>query len=165
MLSNRAIGMAVLLAICFSTALAQERSATSPAVSQTEFKVLTDARLGLAKAALQLTPEQQNLWLPVESAVRNRAETRYRRLTGLRERAQLRQGENPVKALQERADALSQRGAELRKVADARQPLYESLNDDQKRRMGILATRVLSELRTAAQNRQLEMDDDDDEEF
>jgi len=33
-----------------------------------------------------------------------------------------------------------QRGAELKKVADAWQPLYQSLNPDQKTRMGMLVT-------------------------
>ena len=115
MLSKRAIGMAALLAVCFSPAFAQER--TPPAqekrgLSQTEFKVLTDARLGLAKAALQLTPEQQGLWTPVENAVRSRADTRYRRLTDVGGRIdEPRNVDNPVKALQERADLLTQRGA------------------------------------------------------
>ena len=169
MLSHRAIAVAALLAVPFTLALAEERSGTAQdrrGLSQTEFNVLTDARLGLAKAALQLTPEQQKLWPPVESAVRARAEARYRRLTDIASRLEEpRNAENPVKALQERADSLSERGAQLRKVADAWQPLYQSLNPDQKARMGVLVTRVLGELRSAAQNRRYEMDEEDDESF
>ena len=169
MLSKRAIGMAALLAVCFSPAFAQER--TPPAqekrgLSQTEFKVLTDARLGLAKAALQLTPEQQGLWTPVENAVRSRADTRYHRLTDVGGRIdEPRNVDNPVKALQERADSLTQRGQELKKVADAWQPLYQSLNPDQKTRMSILVTRVLGELKSNVQSRRYEMDEEDDESF
>jgi len=37
-----------------------------------------------------------------------------------------------------RADALAQRGASLKKLADAWQPLYQSFNPDQKRRMRLL---------------------------
>jgi LTXXQ motif family protein len=169
MLSNRAIGMAALLAVCFTPAFAEERSAGANdkrGLSQIEFKVLTDARLGLAKAALQLTPEQQGLWPPVESAVRARADSRYRRLTDIGARIdEPRNTENPVKALQERADSLSERGAQLRKVAEAWQPLYQSLNPDQKSRMGVLVTRVLGELRSGAQSRRYEMDEEDDESF
>jgi LTXXQ motif family protein len=167
MLSNRAIGMAAILSVCISPALAQEHSVAGQekrGLSQTEFKVLTDVRLGLAKAALQLTPEQQGLWTPVESAVRSRAETRYYRLSDIGGRIDSpRNVTNPVKALQERADSLSQRGAELKKVADAWQPLYQSLNPDQKTRMSMLVTRVLGELKSNVQSRRSEMDEEDDE--
>jgi hypothetical protein len=50
-------------------------------LSQTEFKVLTDARVGMVKAALQLTSEQQQFWPAVEDVIRARSETRYRRLS------------------------------------------------------------------------------------
>jgi LTXXQ motif family protein len=167
MLSNGAIGMAAILSVCISPAIAQEHSVAAQekrGLSQTEFKVLTDVRLGLSKAALQLTPEQQGLWAPVESAVRSRAETRYHRLTDVGGRVNdPRNVDNPVQALQERADSLSQRGAELKKVADAWQPLYQSLNPDQKTRMSMLVTRVLGELKSNVQSRRSEMDEEDDE--
>ena len=128
MLSNRAIGMAALLAVCFTPAFAEERSAGANekrGLSQTEFKVLTDARLGLAKAALQLTPEQEGLWPPVESAVRARAESRYRRLTDIGARIdEPRNTENPVKALQERANSLQ---SEARNSGRSRTPGNRSI--------------------------------------
>ena len=49
--------------------------------------------------------------------------------------------------LQRRADALTQRGADLKKVADAWQPLYKTLTPDQKRRMAALTIFVLRDLR------------------
>jgi hypothetical protein len=61
----------------FSPAYAQDSS--SPIPSQTDFKALTDARIGIVKAALQLTPEQEKLWPPVEEAIRARADARYQR--------------------------------------------------------------------------------------
>ena len=54
-----------------------------PVPSQTNFKVLTDARIGIVKAALQLTPEQEKLWPPVEEAIRARAEARYNRMVAV----------------------------------------------------------------------------------
>jgi ribosomal 50S subunit-associated protein YjgA (DUF615 family) len=48
--------------------------------------MLTDIRVGVIKAALQLTPEQDKLWPAVEEAIRARAETRQRRLAALGER-------------------------------------------------------------------------------
>ena len=46
-------------------------------------KVVTDARIGVVKAALQLTPEQEKLWPPVEEAIRARAEARYNRMVAV----------------------------------------------------------------------------------
>src|SRR6516162_9469466 len=50
---------------------------------------------------------------------------------------------DPVDLLRGRADALAQRAAGLKKLADAWQPLYQSLSPDQKQPMQVLAVRVL----------------------
>src|SRR5918995_2955973 len=55
-------------------------------LNQAEFKMLTDIRVGVIRAALQLSPAQEKLWPTVEEAIRARAETRYRRLAALGER-------------------------------------------------------------------------------
>jgi hypothetical protein len=54
---------------------------------------------------------------------------------------------NPVEFLQRRAEALTQRGADLKKLADAWQPLYQTLTADQKRRLDHRAIVTLHELR------------------
>src|SRR5262249_10908840 len=46
--------------------------------------------------------------------------------------------EDPVERLRQRATALSETGAALKKLADATDPLYKSLDDSQKRRFGVL---------------------------
>jgi hypothetical protein len=61
-----------------------------------------------------------------------------------------------------RADALSQRGADLKKLADAWQPLYQTLNADQKRRMAHLAIVTLREMRSVREHRRLQSEDDDE---
>ena len=38
-------------------------------LNQAEFKMLTDIRVGVIRAALQLTPEQEKLWPAVEEAI------------------------------------------------------------------------------------------------
>jgi hypothetical protein len=102
----------------FSPAYAQDASPQIP--SQTDFKVLTDARIGIVKAALQLTPEQEKLWPPVEEAIRARADTRYQRIVAVAKR-QSQQGEvDPVALLRDRSDALAAKAAALKKLADAR---------------------------------------------
>jgi hypothetical protein len=55
-----------------------------------------------------------------------------------------------------RADALTQRAADLKTLADAWQPLYQTLTPDQKRRMGFLALYVLRELRDGVEQRRLQ---------
>ena len=44
--------------------------------SAADLKSLTDARVAMIKAALQLTPDQEKYWPPVEEAIRARAKNR-----------------------------------------------------------------------------------------
>src|SRR5262249_4860489 len=69
-------GLAGLLTVVFvaGSVYAQEASHARP--NPTAFNILTDARIGLAKAVLQLTPEQARFWPPVEEAIRSRAVAR-----------------------------------------------------------------------------------------
>jgi hypothetical protein len=69
---------------------------------------------------------------------------------------------NPVDFLHRRADALAQRAADLKKLADAWQPLYQTLNPDQKRRMAFLTIFVLQEMRDALEQRRILSEDDDE---
>jgi len=131
-------------------------------LSQADFKVLTDIRIGVIKAALQLTPEQEKLWPAVEEAIRARADTRYRRLASLRERLDQPRDTDPVQLFRRRADVLADRAAGLRKLADAWQPLYQGLTPDQRTRLGIVTMHAIEGLRTALENRRMEMDDEED---
>jgi hypothetical protein len=131
-------------------------------LSQAEFKMLTDIRVGVIKAALQLTPEQEKLWPAVEDAIRARAETRYRRLAALRERMGQSRDIDPVQLYRQRADVLADRAAGLRKLAEAWQPLYQSLTPDQKTRLSLVTVHAIEGFRTAMENRRMEMDDEED---
>jgi LTXXQ motif family protein len=127
-----------------------------------EFKMLTDIRVGVIKAALQLTPEQEKLWPAVEEAIRARAETRQRRLAALGERMGQWRDVDPVQLYRQRADVLADRAAGLRKLADAWQPLYQSLTPDQKTRLRLVTVHALEGARTARENRRVEVDDEED---
>jgi hypothetical protein len=70
---------------------------------------------------------------------------------------------NPVDFLTQRADALTQRGADLKKLADAWRPLYQTLTPEQKRRMAALAIVTLRELRNATERRRIQAEEDEDE--
>jgi hypothetical protein len=65
--------------------------------------------------------------------------------------------------MQRRAEALAQRAADLKKLADAWQPLYQTLSPEQKRRMAALAIFVLREMRNDVEQRRLQSEDHDEE--
>jgi hypothetical protein len=130
---------------------------TRPTLSQADWNALTNERIAIVKAALQLTPEQQKYWPAIEEAIRARAQTRQQRLTSIEARLdQQPLSVDPIDFLHKRADALVQRGTSLKNLADAWQPLYQSLNPDQKRRMRLLMVDVLRDLRDAVQTRGIE---------
>jgi hypothetical protein len=160
--------VAALFIVGAPMALAQQATSGSGSPSdsgrlnQAEFKMLTDIRVGVIRAALQLTPEQEKLWPAVEEAIRARAETRYRRLAALGERMDQWRDADPVQLYRQRADVLADRAAGLRKLADAWQPLYQSLTPDQKTRLRLVTVHALEGFRTAMENRRTELDDEED---
>ena len=95
-----------------------------------------DARIAALHAGLQLTPEQEKAWPAFEQAYRDLAATRGNLAFG--SRAEPSQ-EDPVQRAQRRADALAASSAALKRYADALAPLYQSLDDSQKRRFGFLS--------------------------
>jgi hypothetical protein len=145
-----------------TTGVGQER------LSAADLGALTDARINIVKAALQLTPDQDKHWSAIENVIRSNAKDRQTRvearLRELRERGPLEvlRDRNPVEFLQRRADALAQRAADLKKLADAWQPLYQTLSPDQKRRMAFLTIYVLRDVRDAIERRRAEAEDDDE---
>jgi hypothetical protein len=129
-------------------------------------------RINIVKAALQLTPDQEKLWPAVEDAIRTRANNRQTRIANaaarvneLRDRipVELLRDRDPINFMHRRADALAQRSADLKKLADAWQPLYATLSPDQKRRMAFLTVFVLREVRSRIEQRLLMSEDWDDE--
>jgi hypothetical protein len=102
-----------------------------------------DARIAAVKAGLQLTPEQEKLWPPLEAAVRDFSKLRIDRANA-RMNAQkddsrdAQNSDDPVARLRQRADNMAASAAALKKIADAADPLYKTLDDGQKRRLRIL---------------------------
>ena len=101
-----------------------------------------DARIAAVKAGLKLTPDQDKLWPPVETAVRDFAKLRIERANarmqarkdGDAERPKV----DPVTRLHQRADNMATTAAALKKIADAADPLYKTLDEGQKRRLAVL---------------------------
>src|SRR5262245_54860047 len=77
-------GVAGLVTVLFVAGSAYAQEVSHVRLNPTELNILTDARIGVAKAVLQLTPEQQKFWPPVEEAIRARAQTRIHRLAQLK---------------------------------------------------------------------------------
>jgi hypothetical protein len=100
-----------------------------------------DARIASVHAGLKLTADQEKLWPAVETAVREFAKLRI-------DRANARMGagpgdagqapSDPVARLRERADNMATSAAAMKKIADAADPLYKTLDDGQKRRLAAL---------------------------
>ena len=171
MLKTVAAGLTALFVTASSLAYAQAPSA--PASQQenarpsaADLNALTDARIGIVKAALQLTPEQAKYWPAVEEAIRGQAMGRQVRLAAL---ARLRdQGGNqgdgdPIEIVRHRADALAQRAAELKQLADAWQPLAATLTPEQKQRLRFFAANILRLVPRAVELRRIETAEDGDE--
>ena len=59
---------------------------------------------------------------------------------------------------------MAERATALKKLADAWQPLYETLDTNQKARMRLLAVVVLREMRDAAESRRMQSEDEDEAE-
>jgi hypothetical protein len=159
-------GVAGLAAVLVVAGSVYAQEASHARLTPSDLNALTDARIGMVKAALQLTPEQQKFWPPIEEAIRARAETRIHRIAQLKSLAeQAGQREfNPVELMRGRAEALAQRGANLKRLADAWQPLYQTLNPDQKQRVRFLAMHVVREVRGALErHRMAEMMTDPEE--
>jgi zinc resistance-associated protein len=113
----------------------------------------TDAHIAALKAGLKLTPDQEKNWPAVEAAIRDLAKDRADRIKARMERmATLREarrgadnaqpaarpGPDAIARLREGADAMTTRAANLKKLADAAEPLYKSLDEGQKHRFGML---------------------------
>ena len=104
--------------------------------SAADITAFGDARIAALHAGLKLTAEQEKNWPAVESALRDLAKQRSERFAA---HASADRPKDPLERLALRADALSQRGAALKKVADAAAPLYKSLDEAQKHRFMVLA--------------------------
>jgi hypothetical protein len=102
-----------------------------------------DARIAAVHAGLKLSPDQEKLWPAVEAAVRDFAKLRIDRANARMaadktDADKAEKPDDPVARLRERADSMAVTSAALKKIADAADPLYKTLDDGQKRRLSML---------------------------
>ena len=166
------VGTAALVLTASSIASAQTPSpaALPEKLNAAERNNLTDMRIDLVKAALQLTPDQEKLWPPVETAIRARAEDRKARIAKIQEtvgrradesRIEAMRNRDPIAFLHRRSEALAQRSADYDKLAEAWQPLYKTLSPEQRQRMGALAVLVLHDMSEVVERRRAQAEDED----
>nr|AWM09024.1 hypothetical protein CIT39_23050 [Bradyrhizobium symbiodeficiens] len=107
---------------------------------------LVDARIAAVHAGLKLNADQEKLWPPVEAAVRDFAKLRIDRANARMNagpgdagrNADKDRPEDPVARLRQRAEDMGATSAALKKIADAADPLYKTLDEGQKRRLAVL---------------------------
>ena len=107
-------------------------------------QTMLDAKLVGMKAGLGLTADQEKLWGPFESAVKDADKSRMDAMGQMMRRAQ---GEDmsPVDRLEAMSDRLSQGATNVKKIADAAKPLYGSLDESQKHKFGMLGRMLMPE--------------------
>lgn len=145
-----AIAAVAVLAIAGSTAVyAQHNRSWSHhhgRMNPEDRAAFTDARIAAVKAGLKLNADQEKLWPPVEAAVRDFAKLRIDRANArmnawrddTRDAPRDASRPDPVTRLRDRADTMATTAAAMKRIADAADPLYKTLDDGQKRRLGIL---------------------------
>jgi hypothetical protein len=138
------IAAVAVLAIAGSTAVyAQHRhwSYGHMRMNPEDRAAFADARIAAVHAGLRLTPDQEKLWPPVETAVKEFAKLRIdranARMNADKDDAN-QKPDDPVTRLRERADNMATSAAAMKKIADAADPLYKTLDDGQKRRLAVL---------------------------
>jgi zinc resistance-associated protein len=104
--------------------------------SASDIAAFSDARIAALHAGLKLNADQEKHWPAVETAMRDMAKERADRFAA-RQNAQ--RTTDPIERMSQRADAMEQRGAALKKLAVAAGPLYSSLDEAQKHRFMRLA--------------------------
>ena len=111
---------------------------------------LLDAKLAGLKAGLKLNSDQEKLWGPFESSVREAAQMREDRMEEhMKARMSRDEDEDagprmsPIDRLDRMATRLTEGGASLKKIVDSAKPLYSSFDDGQKHVFGFLSRELM----------------------
>jgi len=103
-----------------------------------DMRAFGEARLAGLKAGLALTAEQEKTWPAFEQAARDFTKLRIDRMNSAAN-AQPSADANPAERMNRRATAMVETGNALKKLSEATGPLYNSLDESQKRRFAMLS--------------------------
>jgi LTXXQ motif family protein len=125
-------------------AVARDR-ADRPELAPNQIAAQVDAHTARIKADLRLTAEQEKNWAGFETAMRDigkkQTDREIARRTGRgTQRDPIKEPVDAIAQMRAEAEVLSARAADQRALADAAQPLYASLDDQQKRRLAVELT-------------------------
>ena len=104
---------------------------------------MLDAHLAGMKAALKLTPDQEKNWAAFEASVRDAAQARRDAMKAMREVGARRRTPSPIERMTTMADRLAKASTEIKAIAAAAKPLYDSLDDGQRRHFGPLMATLM----------------------
>lgn len=115
----------------------------SPTAAETQHwredhAAMLDAHLAGMKAGLKLTAEQEKNWPPFEAAIREAAKAREEGWRQMREHMSRAERPSLIEHMRLMSEHLEKMSTELKTLADAGAPLYDSLTDAQKRLFGPL---------------------------
>jgi LTXXQ motif family protein len=140
-----AIAAVAVLAIAGSTAVyAQHRhwGHGFSRMSPEDRSAFADARIAAVHAGLKLNADQEKLWPPVETAVKEivklRIDRANARMNPSKDDSSQSKPDDPVARLRDRAENMAATAGAMKKIADAADPLYKTLDDGQKRRLAVL---------------------------
>jgi hypothetical protein len=108
-------------------------------------ETVLDAKLAGMKAGLALAPDQEKLWGPFQSAVKDAAKSRMDAMRQMMDAHAQSEQRSPVDHLEAMANRLSQGATDVKKIADAAKPLYDSLDESQKHKFGMLGRMLMPE--------------------
>ena len=138
---------AALFAFGFAaTAVAQDDKAqddkapTHAELQQRWADAAINGQLKTMKTSLRLNADQEELWAPFESAVKDGQSAR---LLALQKEQST--GLSPMDRLTAKADRLAQSRANLEKMVEAAKPLYATLGDEQKHKFITLGRMLVPE--------------------
>ncbi len=116
--------------------------------SSEDMAAFTDARIAALKAGLKLSAAQEKSWPTLEAALRDMAKSRAERVAEWRDHGkEAHEHRDALDMLRRRAAMMTSRATELSKLADAAKPLYDSLDDAQKNRFGMLMRNAVGGMR------------------
>jgi hypothetical protein len=140
---------AAVSAFALTAAIAQSDQPSKPTMADrmqhwaADRETLLDAKLAGIKAALGLTADQEKLWSPFESAVKDASKARMDAMQKMMQTRDQDQHMSPVDRLEAIADRLSQGATDVKKIADTAKPLYDSLDASQKEKFTMLGRDML----------------------
>jgi len=99
---------------------------------------LLDAHLAAMKAGLKLTDEQAKNWPAFETAIRDAAKARADTWRQVQERMAQGERPSPIERMTILSEHFQKMAEQVKAIADASKPLYDSLTDAQKRDFAVL---------------------------